>query len=43
MNEVVMKLENITDEKFNEMLSTGWKLISVDRFENDKLIYSFSR
>lgn len=41
MNEFVMQLENITDEKYNEILSAGWKLMSVDHFYGEQLIYSF--
>lgn len=41
MNESVVKLENISDEKFNEMLSTGWELMSVDHFTKNQLVYSF--
>lgn len=41
MNEAVMKLENISDEKYNEMLSTGWRLMSVDHFHGNQLVYSF--
>lgn len=41
MNESVLKLENITDEKFNEMISTGWELMSVDHFRENQVIYSF--
>ncbi len=43
MSESVMKIENISDEKFNEMLSTGWQLMSVDHFNANHLIYSFVR
>ncbi len=41
MNEFVMQLENISDEKFNEMLSACWRLMSVDHFYGEQLIYSF--
>lgn len=43
MGESVMKIENISDEKFNEMLSTGWRLMSVDHFDGNHLIYNFVR
>lgn len=40
-SDFIMKLENITEEKWNEMISTGWKLMSVDHFVSGRLIYSF--
>lgn len=43
MDESILKLENISDEKFNEMLNTGWKLLSVDHFYKNQMIYSFVR
>lgn len=43
MDGAVMKLENISDEKFDEILSEGWKLMSVDHFHDGKLVYSFVR
>lgn len=43
MNESVMKIENISDDKFNEMLSIGWKLISVDNFHGSRMVYNFLR
>lgn len=41
MNDTVVKIENISDEKYNEMLSMGWRLMSVDHFHGEGLIYSF--
>ncbi len=43
MGAAVIKLENISDDKFNEMLSTGWTLVSVDQPKKNELVYNFVR
>lgn len=41
MNALFIKVENISDEKYNEILQMGWKLVSVDNFSKNRLVYSF--
>lgn len=43
MNGSILRLENISDEEFNEMLSAGWRLLFVDHFHKNQVVYNFIR